>query len=235
MLQQAVAPQGGAFRAGRGVAAGGEAAGIAQAHGDDGDAAAVVECLFVDPHPFAQAIAGRVGKGDAGLMRFGAGRLTGDQDARRGCDVQYGARFKRERWRACTAGAHLCQQGFEACIGLADHSCAYGVAGGWFRGRVSAPSAVCAGIFGKCPKALSKTIPYRARALCVGVRGAGRNRSCFSHSFSEVEHDGGGGPDALEFVEGVDGEAEAHAGVAGDAAQTDVARAELYAEPGRRP
>ena len=73
-----------AFAARRQVAAGGVVAGEAEAHGEHGDGAAIVEGDGVEAHPVAQAIAGGVGEGQTGGVDAGSRRLPGDEDARLG-------------------------------------------------------------------------------------------------------------------------------------------------------
>jgi hypothetical protein len=56
---------------------------IAQARGDDGDAALVVERVAVDPQPLAQEIARRIVPGNSALVHATPRRLADEQDASR--------------------------------------------------------------------------------------------------------------------------------------------------------
>lgn len=78
---QAGVPERRADRDGRGVAAVGETAGIAEAHGDDGDIGCVVEHVAGEAGPVAKAVAGGVVPGDARGVDFGAGGLADDEQA----------------------------------------------------------------------------------------------------------------------------------------------------------
>lgn len=80
-LDESGVPFGGAFGAWGEVATLARA-GVAEAHGDQGDEVGVVELFVGDVEPFAEALAGFVVPGDAGLVRDGAGGLADDHDAR---------------------------------------------------------------------------------------------------------------------------------------------------------
>ncbi len=58
-----------------------EAAGVAEAHRQDGDLGRVVESGFVETEPVAQPIAARVLEGDAAGVGDAAGGLAGDDEA----------------------------------------------------------------------------------------------------------------------------------------------------------
>ena len=103
--QQLVAPERGAFGARWRVAAVGQAAGIAEAHRDDGNAGFVVEGVAVHLQPGAQAVAGRVVEREAGLVHRGARRLAGNQQTCRGGDTDDRTRAKRQVLGADAAGA----------------------------------------------------------------------------------------------------------------------------------
>ena len=75
-------PCGGTFRARRPIPAIWQAAGIAEAHRQDGDARDIVEGRAVDAHPEAQALTRSVVPGDAGFVDLGAGGLPDDQQTR---------------------------------------------------------------------------------------------------------------------------------------------------------
>src|SRR5438552_12051593 len=62
---------------------------VAQAGGNDGDAAFVVEIPAPDAQPLAQQIARGVVPGNAALVHAPAGRLPDDEDTRRGRSAQH--------------------------------------------------------------------------------------------------------------------------------------------------
>ena len=98
--------------AGRGrgeVAALREAAGIAEAHGQDGDLGRVVEGGLIEAEPVPQAIAARVLERDAAGMGDAAWRLARDHQARFGRCLQDRARPGRQL--AEGAGASVGKEG----------------------------------------------------------------------------------------------------------------------------
>ena len=80
--QRAGAPGGGADGGRRQVGALGVVAGEAEGHGQDGEAAAVVEGVAVDAEPVAEAVAGGVVEGAAERVHAGAGGLAAEEDRR---------------------------------------------------------------------------------------------------------------------------------------------------------
>ena len=107
LRQDAIVPERGAFGEGRIVAAIGRDAGIAEAHGDDGNAGLVVECVAIKLKPVAQAIAAAVIEGQAGFVDTGAGGLADDEETGAGGGADDRARPQRQEWRADGAGARL--------------------------------------------------------------------------------------------------------------------------------
>jgi hypothetical protein len=75
-LEDPVVPQRPAFHARRQIAALGIEPGKAEAHRHDRDPGRIVEKALADPHPVAQALAARIGKGSSACMHPRAGRLT---------------------------------------------------------------------------------------------------------------------------------------------------------------
>ena len=102
--QQARVPARRAFRAGRRVAALRQAARIAEAGRQDGDAGGVVEDLAPDAEPVAQALAGGVVEGGAGLVRERARGLARDQQPRARIELEHGLRAERQMRGAERAG-----------------------------------------------------------------------------------------------------------------------------------
>lgn len=94
-----------AFGAGRGVATIWEAAGVAETHGNDGDAGRVVELLAIQVQPRTQSVTGCVVPGDAGFMDFGSRRLADDEQSRGFRHPKDRARAEREVRGADRAGA----------------------------------------------------------------------------------------------------------------------------------
>ena len=84
-------PFGGAFGAWGEVSALGVAAGVAEAHGEDGDAGGVVELVFGHAEPGAEADSAGVGPGGTADVDLGAGGLAGDEDGGGGADAKDGA------------------------------------------------------------------------------------------------------------------------------------------------
>lgn len=105
--EEFVEPVFGAFSARGQVAATGVAAGVAIAHGDDGDAGGVVERVAVNVHPCAEPIAAGVVPGDAGFVDLCAGRLADDEDAGGGLEAEDGIGPEGEFLRADAAGAYF--------------------------------------------------------------------------------------------------------------------------------
>ena len=93
--EQAVVPSRCAFAARRQVSARSVVAGKAEAHRRNANAARIVEGLPVHLQPGPQAVAGRVVERQAGLVDPKAGRLAGDQKARRRRHPQDRARIVR--------------------------------------------------------------------------------------------------------------------------------------------
>src|SRR3546814_16005086 len=85
------------------VAALGVAPRIAEARGQEGDAAGVVEGVPVDPEPGAQAVAARVVEGQPARMDLRAGSLADDQDACGRADARDRPRSARKVRGADTA------------------------------------------------------------------------------------------------------------------------------------
>ena len=86
-------------------------AGEAETHRQDRDAARIVEPSLVEVHPLAEALAGRVLKGDAAHMGADAGRLAGDDETHAFGNLENRTRLMRQRRAtgaldADTAGPH---------------------------------------------------------------------------------------------------------------------------------
>lgn len=82
-LENLCAPAGGAFAARRQVPSLGVQARKTEAHRHDGNPRSVVKRRFIDPHPFPQAVAGRIGKWYARCVNPRARCLSAYCDARR--------------------------------------------------------------------------------------------------------------------------------------------------------
>lgn len=99
----------------REVAAAWVAAGIAVAHGDDGDARLIVESVAVEVHPFAEPVATGVVPTEACRVDFCAGGLPDNEDTRGGVGAQGGVRSEGEVG-AMAAGAHFGQEALEGLL-----------------------------------------------------------------------------------------------------------------------
>src|SRR3546814_3203811 len=91
------------------VAALGVAPRIAEARGQEGDAAGIIEGVPVDPEPAAQAVAARVVERQPARMDLRAGSLADDQDACGRADPRHGPRAERQMRGAYPAAAQFLQ------------------------------------------------------------------------------------------------------------------------------
>ena len=116
-----------AFRPGRQVAAAGQAAGVAEAHRQDGDARRVVERVLRQAQPAAQAVAGGVGPGGAAGVGQGARRLAGDHQARGWGHAEDGPWAERQVGGADGAGPGVCGQDVQGvgCCRVGSHRGGY--------------------------------------------------------------------------------------------------------------
>ena len=93
------------------------APGVAKADRHDGHRGGIVEALRVDTHPVAQALATAIVPRDTARMHSRARRLTDDEDACAGANLQHGSRPLRQMRLANAAGAHFGEQGVERVVG----------------------------------------------------------------------------------------------------------------------